>query len=140
MEQEQAKFEGWALLELFGHGREAGYVTTAYFGGTALFRVDVPEVPARQETADRPRWMGNKLCPIGTVVEAEAVPGRTCYLGPGSIFRISPSSEEAVRAVAARVDRDVKIVSLPAGAQLTEGEVLPGESPDEEDDEDDLPI
>lgn len=129
MEAEQAKFEGWALIELYGHAREAGYVTTVYFGPAAMFRVDVPEIPARQETADRPRWLQGKLCPVGTVVEAEAIPGRTRYLGPGSIYAMNPASEETVRAAAARVERDVKIISMPEGAGQA---MLPGETEDAE--------
>lgn len=114
MNSENERFEGWALLELYGHSREAGFVTTVYFGTAAMFRVDVPEIPARQETAERPRWLDGKLCPIGTVVEAAAIPGRTRYLGPGAIYAMNPASEDAVRtAVARMVDREVKIISIP---------------------------
>ncbi len=35
METQTSKFEGWAVVELFGHSREAGYVTTDYFGSGA---------------------------------------------------------------------------------------------------------
>lgn len=41
-ETKQATFEGWAVLEIFGHQRYAGYVTTQAFGQSVLFRVDVP--------------------------------------------------------------------------------------------------
>lgn len=143
MESEQAKFEGWALIELFGHAREAGYVTTVYFGPAAMFRVDVPEIPARQETADRPRWLDNKLCPVGTVVEAEAIPGRTRYVGPSAVYAMNPASEETVRAAAAKmVDRAVKIIAIPV-PQLSTGDASPfedqphdfdDESSDDEDD------
>jgi len=44
----QAKFEGWAVVEIMGHNREIGFVTTEYFGGPALFRVDQPEFPERE--------------------------------------------------------------------------------------------
>jgi hypothetical protein len=133
MDSEQAKFEGWALIELFGHAREAGYVTTVYFGSAAMFRVDVPEIPARQETADRPRWINNKLCPVGTIVEAEAIPGRTRYIGPSAVYAMNPASEEAARAAASKmVERDITIIHMPASAQLNSGDVLPGESDDEE--------
>jgi hypothetical protein len=141
MESEQAKFEGWALIELFGHAREAGYVTTVYFGPAAMFRVDVPEIPARQEIADRPRWLDSKLCPIGTVVEAEAIPGRTRYVGPSAVYAMNPASEETVRAAAAKmVDRAVKIIAMPASAQLLPGEEVDmelGEDYEDNQDEDD---
>jgi hypothetical protein len=32
--EQQATFEGWAVVELFGHSREIGYVKTEYFGRT----------------------------------------------------------------------------------------------------------
>jgi hypothetical protein len=48
MEKEQ--FEGWAIVELFGHQVVAGYVSTASLGGASFVRVDVPaagpELPA----------------------------------------------------------------------------------------------
>lgn len=95
-------------------------VMDRYFGPAAMFRVDIPEIPARQETADRPRWLDGKLCPIGTVVEAAAIPGRSRYIGPSAVYAMNPASEEAVRvAVARMVERDVKIISLPSGAMLT---------------------
>ncbi len=31
MEHETSKFEGWAVVEMFGHSREVGYITTEYF-------------------------------------------------------------------------------------------------------------
>ena len=43
-----ATFEGWAIVELFGHGKEAGFVKTEYYGSCAMFRVDVPELPERE--------------------------------------------------------------------------------------------
>lgn len=124
MDQETAKFEGWALVELYGHAKEAGYVSTVYFGPAAMFRVDVPEIPSRQETADRPRWLDGKLCPVGTIVEAAPIPGRTRYIGPGAIYSMNPASEEVVRiAVARMVERDVKIISMPEHPDR----MLPGE-------------
>ena len=49
MEQQaatQSRFEGWAIVEMFGHQREAGFVTTESFGPACLFRVDTPALPA----------------------------------------------------------------------------------------------
>lgn len=140
MADEQEKFEGWALIELYGHAREAGYVSTAYFGPAAMFRVEVPEIPARQETLSRPQWLEGKLCPAGTVVEAEAIPGRTRFLGPGSIYSMNPASEEAVRAaIASMVQRDVKVISISDGAQpqlvaATDAEYPDGDELEEDED------
>jgi len=54
MSEQVAKFEGWAIVEMFGHGREIGYVTTQYFGSACLFQIDVPELPERERTLRRP--------------------------------------------------------------------------------------
>lgn len=40
--QSPAKFESWAIIELFGHQRIAGKVTEQTIGGCAFIRVDVP--------------------------------------------------------------------------------------------------
>lgn len=37
METEQAKFEGWAIVEMMGHRREIGHVTTEAYGVAVLF-------------------------------------------------------------------------------------------------------
>lgn len=35
-------FAGWAILELMGHKRLAGYVSEVEFAGAAMVRIDVP--------------------------------------------------------------------------------------------------
>ena len=135
MEQTTAKYEGWTLIELFGHGHEAGYVTTQYFGDKAMFQVDVPEIPSQQETIDRPRWGDNDsdgLLSVGTVIERAAIPGRTRLINPGAVYSMNPATEEAVRAVIAKNERrSMRVLSMPAKPQLTDGETdpLPGETP-----------
>jgi hypothetical protein len=112
---ENAKFEGWCVLELMGHAREAGFVTTQYYGDKALFQVDVPEIPAQEETLTVPKWSDDdKLLPVGTVIQKEPIPGRTCMLNPAAIYRMNPATEEAVRAaISAGVRRTIKVVSMP---------------------------
>ncbi len=39
---ERNPFEGWAILELMGHKRLAGYVTEVEFAGSAMIRIDIP--------------------------------------------------------------------------------------------------
>jgi len=122
MDSESAKFEGWALVELYGHGHEAGYVTTQHFGTACMFQVDIPEIPARQETLQAPKWAedGSRLLPAGTVIEREAIPGRTRLLGVGSIYSLNPATEEAVRLAVSRSERRVmKVISIPESAQAS---------------------
>lgn len=68
--------EGWALLELFGHQRIVGKVSTQVVGVAALIRVDVPDL-----TKD------------GKIVRR----GFTRFYGPGAIYSITPVDEEGVR-------------------------------------------
>jgi hypothetical protein len=115
----QSSYSGWALVELFGHQREAGFVTTQYFGDKAMFQVDVPEIGAREETLTAPRYIDGVFAPVGTVVSRGAIPGRSRLLGPGALYAINPATEEAVRAaISASERREIKVISLPEGKQL----------------------
>ncbi len=66
---------GWAILELMGHIRLAGYVTEEERFGSTVGRIDIPG-------------------PDGKSV--------TQYFGGGSIYRLTPTTEEIARAVAER--------------------------------------
>lgn len=42
-QEQQEKFEAWAVVDLFGHQRLAGLVTEQQLGGETFIRVDVPK-------------------------------------------------------------------------------------------------
>lgn len=69
----ETAFEQWCILELMGHRRLAGKVTDATIGGGSFLRIDIP---------------GRN----GTV--------STQYYSPGSVYCITPTTEEIARAVA----------------------------------------
>lgn len=73
-------FDAWAIVEVMGHKQYAGHVTEQAIGGSSFIRVDVPEV----------------ICKDG-----EKLPPFTKLLGSGSIYAISPCTEETARAFAA---------------------------------------
>ncbi len=76
MEQtERQGFEGWCILELMGHRRLAGRVSEATIGGGSFIRIDVPGDESR--------------------------PGATQFYAPGSVYAITPTTEEIARRVAA---------------------------------------
>jgi hypothetical protein len=130
---ETAKYDGWAVIEMFGHSREAGYVTTEYFGTGALFRVDVPELSEREVELTRPEWINGQLAGKGSKVLRSGVQGRTRFIGPGAVYAMNPCSQEAVmKVIEAMSQRDVKVVELVTEKQLVS--TLPGEPDDEEDD------
>lgn len=68
-------YEGWTILELFGHRRLAGWVTEAEIGGGKFIRIDVP----------------------GPTPEA---PVATQFYGPAAIYCMTPTTEAMARAVA----------------------------------------
>ena len=117
MSEQVAKFEGWAIVEMFGHGREIGYVTTQYFGSACLFQIDVPELPARERTLRRPEFVNDEWTPAGAKVKGEAVSARTRMIGPSSIFALNPCSEEAARmALDEFVPRKYVVLEIPKDA------------------------
>jgi len=79
VEQEAADdhgISGWALLELFGHQRIVGRLTTQTLGVNVMFRVDVPD-----------------LTKNGAVIRR----GFTRYYSPAAVYSVSPVDEQAVR-------------------------------------------
>ncbi|MFA7254089.1 MAG: hypothetical protein WC107_06080 [Patescibacteria group bacterium] len=102
---EAEKFETWAVVEVMGHSRYAGLVREQAVGGAAFIRVDVPQ-------------LGDRMA-------------YTKLLGAGSIFCITPVSEEVARNVAAQCyERPVTVYAPSVQPQL---------SNDREDFEDDEP-
>ncbi len=128
-EPQQAKFEGWAVVEIFGHQRYAGYVTTEVYGQAVLFRVDVPPLEERERVAKHYEYAAGKDIPPGSTVKETAVQGYTKLFGAGAIYAITPCSQEAaVKAVAEMQSRKLTIVQLAperalAGAVATESEL-----------------
>ena len=48
-DKDPGKLETWAIVEVMGHNRFAGFVQQVPMGGAAMIRVDVPEIPERVE-------------------------------------------------------------------------------------------
>lgn len=119
-EIKQSQFDSWAIVEIMGHQRYAGYVTTQAFGGAVLFRVDVPELAADPErTLPTGGWVDGNWKPAGTVVAVDAVPGFTKLIGAGSIYAITPCTQEAAIAACQKmIDRPLRLVSVPPSRQV----------------------
>lgn len=117
-EQQQARFDGWAIVDVLGHQRYVGYVTTEAFGQAVLFRIDVPALDERERVTVRPGYVGDKYCPPGTAVKEGAVAGYTKLVGSGSIYTITPCTKEAaLKAVEDMQARPLMGVTLPPDAQ-----------------------
>ena len=82
-------FDSWAIVEVMGHRRFSGRVTEQSLGGTSFVRVDVP---ATKRTA-----------PF------------TKLLGAGSIYCVTPCTEEIARADAeTNMSNPLSELSLPS--------------------------
>jgi hypothetical protein len=131
METQNSKFEGWAVVELFGHQKEFGFVTTQYFGGSAMFQIDVPELAEREVTLRAPGYVESSWTPAGTVVKRSAVPARSRLVGPSAVYSLNPCEEAVVRRMIDESSRAIAVVSLPDSKQLESGAT-------ERDDDDDM--
>ncbi len=122
---EQAKFEGWAIVDVMGHQRYVGYVTTEAYGSAVLFRIDVPELEERERVTKRPGHLGEHgYVPAGTTVKEGAVPGYSKLVGSGSIYTITPCTKDAaLAAVEDAQPRPLMSVAVPPGLALEAAQV-----------------
>ena len=98
----------WALVELFGHQRIAGFVSEYQFGGETFVRVDVPQV--------------------------DSTPTFTKLYGKGAIYAISPLVEPLARRLAESLSAaPLRAYELPQIAAQPAAKCL-GNDPDECDD------
>jgi len=123
-ELQQAKYDGWAIVDVLGHQRYVGYVTTEAYGQAVLFRVDVPALEARERVTKAPGYIaGRGYCPAGTTVIEGAVDGYTKLIGSGSIYTLTPCTKEAaLLALEAMQARPLMHVTLPPGRAITDGD------------------
>lgn len=121
-ENKQGSFSGWAVIEMMGHRKEIGFVTTEAFGQAVLFRVDTPELPERSYQLTEPTYAeaeespGLRIwCHEGTMVRRKAIPARSCLISPASLYAINPCTEEAARtAIEATFPRPLIAFSVPS--------------------------
>ncbi len=76
------KFEQWCVVEIMGHKKFAGFVTEQSLGGSSFVRIDVPEI---------------------TLANGTKLPSFTKLFGAGSIYCLSPCTEETAKAFAAKL-------------------------------------
>jgi|GEM_PF-1693826 len=113
-ETKQAVFDGWAIVDVLGHQRYVGYVTTEAYGQAVLFRIDVPALDSRERVTKQPEYAGGRYVPVGTSLFEGAVDGYTKLIGAGSIYAITPCTREAaLRAVEELQPRPLMQVTLP---------------------------
>lgn len=82
----------WALVELFGRVRVAGYVTIEKIAGAEFLRVDFPEIPGGQ-----PKW---QECVIDPNFVFKGEPYYRHY-SPAAVYSLTPVPESVARELAA---------------------------------------
>ena len=125
--EKQASFEGWAIVELFGHQREVGFVTTQVFGQTVLFQIDTPALEEREYELPEPQYVASQWAPKGTKVRRQAVPARSRLVGPSAIYALNPCDEDAARKEIELLERRPLILLSMPKERLLEGAPLPQE-------------
>lgn len=98
-EQQQTTFTGFALVEIMGHRKAVGMVTTEYIGTAAMLKIVTPEVPATEYTLDKDAWVDGDYLYKGSRIEASRPRGEI-WVGSGSIYALTPIAEEDVLAYA----------------------------------------
>lgn len=110
-----------------------------------MFKIDVPELPEREKTLIRPKWIEAQHVPAGTRIKEAAQPGRSRLVGVSSVYALNPCDREtAIAVLEENSSREIQIVSLAGVKQLPLTEVgstddsdrtEPGEEEDEEEEE-----
>jgi len=86
-------YEGWAIVELFGHVRLAGKISEADQYGVKMLRVDVPEVDGR--------------------------PAFTTFKGGSALYAVTPTTEEiALHVIRQSRPAPISPYDLPSRAAL----------------------
>lgn len=79
MSQAPAPTNGfWAIVEIFGHQRIAGFLSEQTIGGQSFVRVDVPELPGGSDSYGRPTG---------------AIAAHSKLYGGSAIYAITPVDE-----------------------------------------------
>lgn len=79
--QDKNEFACWAVIEVFGHAKYSGYVSTAKVGDSSMIELAVPDIKK----------------------DGRLVPGFTKYLHLNSIFSITPVGKDYALAMAERL-------------------------------------
>jgi hypothetical protein len=119
----QNELATWAILEIFGHQKYAGFVQSQAFGSTVMFRLDVPDLPERIGPLELPTWVtieatgARQYAPAGTVIKAPEKQGYSKIFGASAIYCITPCTEDAARAVIQQMSpRPLMLVKMPGAA------------------------
>lgn len=92
MPEGTAGFEGWAILELMGHRRLAGYVREQNVAGAGFIRIDVPGDGA--DVATQLYAPGALYCLTPTTEDIARRFARSCQPEPVTRWELPPARSE----------------------------------------------
>lgn len=75
------QFEGWAIVELMGHRRLAGYVTEQEIAGASFLRLDIAGPDSKVE-------------PGSDIPVTGFVGGTTQFYSPSAVYCITPTTQD----------------------------------------------
>jgi hypothetical protein len=136
VEEQKQQLDGYAVVEVLGHNTFAGKISEHAIGGSALLRIDIPEVPEKKIPYTDYDYSNGKCVPVQRVRTLAARPAFTKLIGIGSIYALTPCTEEVARRVAEEGRKQpIDMVSMPAIERmaLTAGDA---EIEDDTDDQD----
>ena len=94
MAEQSSEFTGWAIVEVMGHRKLAGYVTTNAFGSAVMFRVHAPAIPPVQQVLEKQQFVPDHgYLPAGTKLQV-ARDEFEQWVGVSSVYAMTPCSEE----------------------------------------------
>lgn len=106
----EQSFREWGILEVMGRLRLAGVISEQTIAGAGMLRIDVPET--------------------------KNAPAFTRFFAPGSIYSITPTTEEIARALAERIrELPVTRFDLPQLAATVAPDAREDDADEDEDDE-----
>jgi hypothetical protein len=107
----ETAFQGWAILELFGHRQVPGMVDESQVAGARFLRVRVPDLK-RDETG---RVTG---------VDLERVRLEQLY-APAAVYALTPTTEETIARLLAREAAYLPLLPPPGSPPMPEEEDFP---------------
>ena len=138
----QSSYEGWGILEIFGHQKYAGFIKTEYFGVAAMVRCDVPPLDERQRITRNGCYVETEKdtsvwTPPGSTVKQPATQGYSKLFGISAIFSMTPCDEKAALAAVEEIQpRSLMLIKLPEGAKAIAAAVDRAIDPDDEEEDD----
>jgi hypothetical protein len=137
MDEAKEAFAGWAIVELMGHRRLAGYVQEVELAGAGMLRLDVPERPpgvCTCRSTDPDSLSHEDHGPFCFLFAPEGSPPAdvhaTQFYSPAALYCLTPTTEETARRVAQLGrPKPVQQWELPAPAPEPPSQYVPAAPP-----------